>query len=91
MLFRSVSQSRYTFELEDLGEAEEIELTPMFHNQSGYSRIKVKDMGVVDKMIEDQKLQLRQIMKKKFGSGFLNWQRGLGLFTLEEPLKPNIN
>jgi len=47
-----------SLELADLGEAEEIELTQSGPGQQGYSRIKMKDLGVIQKLIDDLKAQI---------------------------------
>lgn len=71
-----------TLELEDLGEAEEIELSHMFHNQSGYSRIKVKDMGVVDKMIEDLKASITPENEEEVRERISKLAKGVGFIYI---------
>lgn len=70
-----------SLEINDLGEAEEIELTISSQGQQGYSRIKLKDSGVIDKLIANLKAQItpenetdieERLSKLSKGVGFIH-------------------
>jgi len=70
-----------TLEFSDLGSAEEIELTTNMHQQ-GYSRIKVKDMEIVDKMIEDLKQSITPENEDEIGERISKLTKGVGFIYI---------
>lgn len=69
-------------ELADLGEAEEIELTSSGPKQQGYTRIKMKDLGVIDKLIADLKAQITPDNQDEIEERLSKLSKGVGFIYI---------
>jgi chaperonin GroEL len=67
---------------EDLGSAEEIEITASFHGQPGYSRVKVKDMEIIDKMIDDLKKSITPENEAEVNERISKLAKGIGFIYI---------
>ena len=68
--------------LADLGEAEEIELTASGPKQQGYTRIKMKDLGVIDKLIADLKAQITPDNQDEIEERLSKLSKGVGFIYI---------
>jgi chaperonin GroEL len=71
-----------TLELKDLGSAEEIEITTSFHGQPGYSRVKVQNMEIIDKMISDLKESITPENEEEVGERISKLTKGVGFIYI---------
>ena len=71
-----------SLELADLGEAEEIELTASGPKQQGYTRIKLKDSSVIDKLRDDLKAQITNENQDEIEERLSKLSKGVGFIYI---------